>query len=189
MTPSRCAVAGLLALLLAAAAPAASAQAERARIRPLTPAERRSLEEQRQTVRELARRHVGSVPTGESLYDLTVLQRIVDRGAVKRDDTGLLQALGVSLGDVMAHRLGLRWVAVEDELGTSRALRLGDSETLVFPVTMISKRVETGVRVDVAELYERTARELKAQTIPQGHVSAGSAHRELRDPVTVAPRR
>ena len=59
------------------------------------------------------------------------------------------------LGDVMVAQLGLSWVVVEDELGRSRALRLGESDELVYPVTMISKRVEADIRFTVDELYAK----------------------------------
>jgi hypothetical protein len=75
------------------------------------------------------------------------------------DQTLELQALGVVLGDVMVAQLGFSWAIVEDELGRSRALRLGESDDLVYPVTMISKRVEKDIRFTVEELYAK-AREI-----------------------------
>ena len=124
----------------------------------LTGFERRQLKQQRAIVAELARRHVGSTPTGRSIEDLRILQEILDREVLAADQTRELQALGVALGDVMALRFGLDWVAFQDELGRSRALRLGETDVVIFPVTMISKRVEAGVPFDLDELWRKTER-------------------------------
>ena len=51
-------------------------------------------------------------------------------------------------------------MVLEDRLGRSRVLRFRESENLVFPVTMISKRVEGNVRFRVHELFEKTANEV-----------------------------
>lgn len=128
--------------------------------RELGVTENRMLRRQRDLVDDLARRNVGSELTGHSLDDLRILQKILDSDVLASDETFALQALGVALGDVIAAQLGLRWVVFEDELGDSRALRLGSSEIVIFPVTMISKRVERDLDVRVQELFEKTAREI-----------------------------
>lgn len=122
---------------------------------PLTEADREQLRRQRALVDDLARRHVGLGISG-SPDDLRILQEILDRAAPAPDETYTLQALGVVLGDVLATELGLSWAVWEDELGRSRALRLDEDEA-VFPVTMISKRVEGGVPFRVEELYRSAA--------------------------------
>jgi hypothetical protein len=133
--------------------------AQRQRISALTSHDERLLREQRAKVDELARRHVGTPLTGGAspADDLRILQEILDLEVLSRDQTWELQALGVALGDVMAEQLGLTWVVVEDRLGRSRALRFRESQNLVFPVTMISKRVEGNVRFRVRELYDKTS--------------------------------
>lgn len=128
------------------------------RFRPLGVEEDRLLRRQRDLVDDLARRNVGSELTGQSLDDLRIIQTLLDRHVLASDETFALQSLGVALGDVMAAQLGLHWVVVVDELGRSRALRLGETDVVIFPVTMISKRVEHDVPVDVADLYEKIAR-------------------------------
>ena len=109
---------------------------------------------QRELVRELAMRHVGTPLSGGSLEDLRVLQDILDMRLFAPDQVYELQALGVALGDVIAEQLGLSWVLVEDEVGRSRALRYGESGNLLFPVTMISRRLQFEQRFTVLELYE-----------------------------------
>ena len=115
-----------------------------------------SLDRQRDFVRAVARRHVGSKLSGESLDDLRILQSILDQKVLRPEQTYELQALGVALGDVMAAQLDLRWVLVDDEYGTSRALQYGLGRNFIFPVTMISKRAEKLLPVSVAELYQKT---------------------------------
>ena len=125
----------------------------RTRIGPLTHSDERLLSQQRSAIDELVRRHVGSPLTGGTTDDLRVLQEMLDKRVLKPDQTYELQALGVVLGDVMVAQLGFSWAVVEDELGRSRALRLGERDELVYPVTMISKRVKVHVRFTVEELY------------------------------------
>ena len=141
---------------------------EESRFRELAAAELRLLRRQRDLVDDLARRNVGTELTGSSLDDLRVIQEILDRNLIARDEIFALQALGVALGDVMAARLGLTWVAVDDELGRSRALRLGSTEVVIFPITMISKRVERQLPVRVDELYEKSARTVTPGAEPAG---------------------
>ncbi len=123
-------------------------------IRPLELRDRQHMARQRELVRDLALRHVGTPLSGGSLEDLRVLQDILDMRLFAPDQVYELQALGVALGDVIAEQLGLSWVLVEDEVGRSRALRYGESGNLLFPVTMISRRLQFEQRFTVLELYE-----------------------------------
>jgi hypothetical protein len=125
------------------------------RFRALGPADLQLLQRQRKVVDDLARRYAGSVLNHGDPNDLRVVQQILDAHVLEADQTFALQSLGVALGDVMAAQLGLHWVVYRDELGESRALRLGETDTVVFPVTMISKRVEMGVPFSVEELYQK----------------------------------
>jgi hypothetical protein len=127
----------------------------RMRIGPLEHSDERLMMRQRSAVDELARRYVGTPITGGQLDDLRILQELLDQRVLKPDQTYELQSLGVVLGDVMAAQLGFSWAIVEDELGRSRALRLGESDDRVYPITMISKRVEKDVRFTVNELYAK----------------------------------
>jgi len=142
-------------------------------VAPLDFADRRRLDEQRRIAAALARRHVGTVPRG-SRDDLRILQRILDAGAVGPDRTYELQALGVVLGDLLARELGMHWVVYRDEHGRSRALQLGESDAFLFPVTMISKRLERGIGVDVLELYEQARQVIEQAGARRGWARTGS---------------
>ena len=61
------------------------------------------------------------------------------------------------LGDAFVLELGMEWVTVEDEHGRDPAVRVPGTSTLLFPLTMISKRVERGEAVDVFDLFNGIA--------------------------------
>ena len=118
-------------LALTAAAPSGGAW----RFSSLTNADEIQMDFQRRVAHELVVRHLGQPMKGDELSDLGLIQRLLDGNAVDPDSTFELQALGVALGDVMAARLHLSWVIAEDDAGRSRALRYGDTDLLIFPVT------------------------------------------------------
>jgi len=103
---------------------------------------------------EVAQRY-GARLTGE-LSDLDALQRVIDEQVFPADKTNELQSMGLCLGEVMVKQLGFHWITVEDEYGQDPAIQFGETSIIVFPLTMISKRVERGETVDVRDLYEQT---------------------------------
>lgn len=116
--------------------------------------DRNHMAQQVQTIDELARTRVGSQVRGD-LTDLDTLQRIVDRELIDQKDSMTLQALGAVLGNVMeAEVRELEWKIYEDDLGRSRALCIRNTNECLFPVTMLSRRMETGLKPDVRKVYE-----------------------------------
>ncbi|MDR1849500.1 MAG: DUF3806 domain-containing protein [Zoogloeaceae bacterium] len=85
---------------------------------------------------------------------LVLLQTILDNGWIEKSETWKLQSLGITLGDALAQELGMEWVMVEDEYGRDPALRLSGTTIVLFPLTMISKRIERGEEVIVTELFD-----------------------------------
>ncbi len=49
--------------------------------------------------------------------------------------------------------MGLKWKMVEDQYGTSPCLVLEGTSIVIYPQTVISKRIERGEPVDVFELF------------------------------------
>jgi hypothetical protein len=101
------------------------------------------------------------VPESRGKYEtvedkIRLLQSILDANWIAPDETWKLQSLGITLGDILEQTMGLTWVAVEDEYGRDPALRDGDTSILLFPMTMISKRIEDGETVDVLRLLDGT---------------------------------
>jgi len=123
------------------------------KVESLTREESDHLDKQRTWVRE------HWVPERQHLYDtldgkLLVLQRILDEKWVGTTETWKLQSMGVTFGDALAQKLGLRWIAVEDKFGRDPALEFPGVDFQSFPVKMISKQVERGEEINVRELFD-----------------------------------
>lgn len=85
---------------------------------------------------------------------LKLLAAIVGQKWVEPNESVKLQCFGVAFGDALAQELSMRWVAVEDEYGRDPALELPGTSIVLFPLTMISKRIERGEDIDVQSLFE-----------------------------------
>lgn len=68
-----------------------------------------------------------------------------------------MQCLGIVLGDAFVQELKVEWVAVEDGSGRDPAVRLPGTSVILFPLTMISKCIERGDKVDVFDLFNAVA--------------------------------
>ena len=113
------------------------------------------LDQQRKRVDDMSRTHFGQ-QIRRNKSDLRTLQRLIDSGAVKGSDKIELQALGVVLGDVfVAETKGLQWRVYEDELGKSHAVCLEGTKNCLFPITMLSRRLEAGVAPEVNDVYQK----------------------------------
>jgi len=111
------------------------------------------LSSQRSTVEELSRRYFGAKIRGDK-SDLFTLQRLIDKQVIKRDDSATLQALGVVLGDVyISENKNLHWQLLEDELGSSHVVCIKNTQHCLFPVTMLSRRIEVGLNPKVEKVY------------------------------------
>lgn len=89
------------------------------------------------------------------LSDLDTLQRIINDELVKIDDSEKQQALGIVLGNVMLADFPntFEWKIYQDDLGRSRALCVKRTSDCLFPVTMLSRRMEVGLKPDVKKVY------------------------------------
>jgi len=123
------------------------------KIEDLSEADARRIEAMRSWVRE----HYD--PEARDRYDdlegkLRLLDTIIKGGWIEPSETLKLQCLGITLGDALVQKMGVTWVAVEDEYGRDPALRDPGKTTVIFPMTSISKRIEKGESVDVRTLFE-----------------------------------
>ena len=75
-------------------------------------------------------------------------------GTFRPNQTYELQCRGIVLGDAFVQKSKMEWAMVEDESGRDPAVRLPGTAIIVFPLTMISKRVERGERVGVFDLFK-----------------------------------
>jgi hypothetical protein len=119
------------------------------------------LASQRKVVDEIAAACLGTPVKFASVQGrLEGLQAILDTDHLTAAQTYELQCLGIVFGDALVGAGGVEWVMVDDEYGRDPALRLVGSDTLLFPMTMLSKRVERGEAVDVAAFFKVIARDL-----------------------------
>jgi len=98
---------------------------------------------------------------------LGLLRALLTAKVFKKEQTYELQCMGIIFGDLFVQEMGMEWIIVEDEYGRDPALRIPRTETIIYPLTMISKRVERGEEVDVFELFNGVAAkidELKKQS-------------------------
>lgn len=115
-------------------------------------ADKNDLARKEQAVEQLGQRHFGqSLRNNKS--DLQLLQRIANEQLIRQNDVEKLQALGAVLGNVLRDELGLEWKVYEDARGRSRALCVSNTEHCLFPLTMLSRRLEVGLKVDVDRIY------------------------------------
>jgi hypothetical protein len=154
----------LLPLLILLTVPAAAQ--DRVWISELTPLDRQYMTHQRANLDDLARRHLGQGFVGQKYRDLDLLQRLLDRGLVRSDQTAELQAMGMVMGELLADELGMHWVVYEDKLGRSRALRYRETDNYLFPMTMISRRQAAANQTPVADIYQRAVATITPHRTP-----------------------
>ncbi len=99
-------------------------------------------------------------PDAQHKYDtvegkLVLLDTIIQNKWIEPEETVKLQNLGITFGDALAQQLNLKWMAVEDDCGRDPCLILKGTSIVLFPLTMISKRIEQGEDVDVYHMFNR----------------------------------
>lgn len=134
---------------------------EAATINELSVAQRAVLSAQRRQIKDLFARQLGILQFDGDKRDLRHLQRLVDKGILSDDDILQWQKVGVLFGDILVEEFDLEWVSYEDERGKSKALQWRDTRNFVFPITLFSRRVEYGRKIDVKEVYNQVAEDIK----------------------------
>ncbi|WP_254507480.1 DUF3806 domain-containing protein [Anatilimnocola floriformis] len=147
----------LICSLLFAAVIFSGCSAQNQKITALTDADQTRLKEQRAVVEQHLRDEEAQEKYKTSAGKLEAIRTIVQDKIYKPDQTYELQCLGIVLGDAFVQDFGLEWVMVEDEYGRDPAVRKPDTTLVLYPLTMISKRIERGEQVDVFDLHRRTA--------------------------------
>jgi hypothetical protein len=119
------------------------------------------MDRQRKSIQGLTSAHYGRFIKGDK-SDLALLQRLVDDSVIAQDNIEQLQALGVILGDVFAHEHeSLSWVIYEDDLAATQAVCAGESKNCLFPITMLSRRMEVGLKPNISALYQSAIDDMK----------------------------
>ena len=143
------------------AATMACMAADDQKITPLGPADRNRLAAQRAVVErflgdEASKRNYATAPG-----KLGLLRALLEQRVFKPSQTYELQCMGIVLGDAFAQELKMEWIMVQDAYGRDPALRVPDTSIIIFPLTMISKRVERGEAVDVFDLFNGVADQIE----------------------------
>jgi hypothetical protein len=128
-------------------------------------------------VTDLAQSKLGAA-LRKDLSDLQTLQRIIDNDLVERDDFKTQQAMGVVMGYVLLADFpqALEWKVYRDKIGRSRALCVKGTQECLFPVTMLSRRMEVGSKPDVKKIYN-DAIAMMADHLPQMPYGGGIMYR------------
>ena len=132
------------------------------KITALNEADQKRLRDQRAVIE----RYLGNEDSKEKYKTapgkLGTIRAILQGNVFKPDQKYELQCLGIVLGDVFVQDMGMEWIMVEDEYGRDPAVQLPNTTIILYPMTMISKRVERGEIVDVFELYNGAAAQVDA---------------------------
>ena len=96
-----------------------------------------------------------------TLADLAKLQSIIDSNQISSTATQELQSLGIVLGKVFVETTpDYDWWVVEDEYGKDPCIRYKETNLLIFPLTMISKRIEDGEHIEIISFFNKLQEEL-----------------------------
>jgi hypothetical protein len=130
-------------------------------IRPATEADRNRISAQVASVLGLLRSRYGNVQWRQNEDDLRLLQRLQDDDALVAGQEDVLQAVGAVFGQVLAARTPLRWITLEWEGERTLGLQYPNTTVIVFPGSMIAKRVNRGERVVFESLFRSTVAQVE----------------------------
>lgn len=130
-------------------------------IQPATQADRDRIAAQAAVVLGMLQSRYGDVQLGRIEDELWLLQRLHDDGALQAGQAGELEAAGIVFGEVLAARTPLRWITVEWQGERSLGLQYPDTTVIVFPGSMIAKRVDRGERVEFESLFRATVTQVE----------------------------
>jgi len=134
-------------------APAPEGKKMEETILPATDADRARIANHEAAVLKLLRARYGAVQLRRVEADLDLLQRLSDDGVLRAGQDTELEAVGVVFGQVLVAGTQLRWITVEWDGERTLALQYPNTTVIVFPQSMIAKRVDGGERVNFRSLY------------------------------------
>jgi hypothetical protein len=134
-------------------APAAEGKKVEETIQPATAADRARISDHGAAVLKLLRARYGDVQLHQNVGDLKLLQRLSDDGDLRPGQEALLESVGIVFGQVLAGETPLQWITVEWQGKRILALQYPNTTVIVFPGSMVSKRVERGERVEFTSFF------------------------------------
>jgi hypothetical protein len=130
-------------------------------IRVATEADRNRISAQAAAVLGMLRSRYGDAQLCHTEDDLRWLQRLQDDGELRAAQEQELEAVGIVFGEVLAARTSLRWITVEWQGERALGLQYPNTTVIVFPNTMIAKRVNRGERVEFESLFRSTVAQVE----------------------------
>ena len=110
--------------------------------------------------KRLIKETTGSEPDG-TRADLQRIQKVLDSS--EELSAPELHALGLTLGRIFLSQFeGFDWWMVQDQYGRDPGLRYRETRLIIFPMTMLSKRVERGEPLDVESLFDNVVVQVRA---------------------------
>jgi hypothetical protein len=137
------------------------------KITPLTEADWQRLQKQSALVENFLADDRSRKKFQTAAGKLGTIRAILGANVFQANQKYELQCLGIVLGDAFVLELSMEWVMVEDEYGRDPALKLPGSSIILYPLTMISRRIERGEKVEIFEFFNSVLAQI-AQIKPQG---------------------
>jgi len=106
-----------------------------------------------QHILHILRKNYGDVRLDHTEADLRLGQRLIEDGVLDASQTLELQCLGGVLGNVFAAQTSMHWAVVTNNYGTLLAIHDAGIGLTLYPLQMISQRIEDGREVDMPLLY------------------------------------
>ncbi|MGH9753143.1 MAG: DUF3806 domain-containing protein [Blastocatellia bacterium] len=123
------------------------------RISELTDEDTAAMAQQRSLIESYLGNEESRQKYGKPVGKLGLLRALLENKVFSPEQTYELQSMGVVLGDAFARELGMEWIVVENSDGRTPALRYPNTTIIIYPITMISKRIEAGKEVDVFDIF------------------------------------
>jgi len=123
-------------------------------VKPLSKKDETWLQQAEQHILQVLQAHYGNCEFTYTERDLVLVQRLIDDGFIKSDQLLEQQCLGVVLGNVFTHQTRMRWSVVTNDFGTLIAIYDAKIKFTLYPITMISQRMDDRRKIDMPALYK-----------------------------------
>jgi hypothetical protein len=122
-----------------------------------TPDDQKRLSDQRAVVEKYLADEASRQKYQTAAGKLGLIRAVLSAKVFKPTQIYELQCLGIVLGDAFVQELKMEWILVEDGSGRDPAVRLPGTSIILYPLTMISKRIERGDKIDVFDMFNSVA--------------------------------
>ncbi len=137
-------------------------------IAELTDEDREELTRQRLVIEKFIANEESRQKYQTPIGKVGLIRAILKARVFRSDQTKELQCLGVILADAFVQHFRMEWIVVTDKYGRDFGVRLPGTSIIIYPLTMILKRMTDGQNVDAFDLFDAVAakiRELQEQGV------------------------